>query len=113
VHHFPGGTKQQYEASIGRYIRTRAEIFPTGRSSTPPARLRAAGRSWRFTNPTKAGSGSVTGGGQSAETCHATNTAHGTNAPAITNDTLLRVANQPISYPNTAVNPAASANKVT
>lgn len=107
MHHFPGGTKQQYEASIGRYIRTRAEIF------------HAAGPSeggWtimRFTNPTKAGSGSVTGGGQSAETCHATNTAHGTNPPAITNDTLLRVANQPISYPNTAVNPAASASKVT
>lgn len=41
------------------------------------------------------------------------NIAHGTNVPAITNDTLLRAANQPISYPNTAVKPAATANKLT
>ena len=49
---------------------------------------------------------------RSSDTDHAAKTAHGTNMTAITNAVLLRAANQPISYPNNTVNPAATTSKV-
>ena len=60
VHHFPGGTKENYEASIGPFTRATAAL-PDG-SDLPRRRRRrrAAGRSWPSTSRRRAGSSSAT-----------------------------------------------------
>ena len=60
VHFFPGGTQEQYEASIAAVHPDAAAASPRARSSTRPARRRAAGRSWRSTTPGRAGRRSAT-----------------------------------------------------
>jgi hypothetical protein len=59
VHYFPGGSSDQYEASIAALHRAMGAC-QTVRSSTPPALQRAAGRSRPSTTRRRAGSGSVT-----------------------------------------------------
>ena len=59
VHHFPGGTKEQYEASIARCIPAETPCR-RARSFTRLARRLVAGRSWRSTTPRRIGSGFAT-----------------------------------------------------
>ena len=59
VHHFPGGTKEQYEASIAAVHPSRDRL-PDGQIFTRPARRPAAGRSSRSTSPRRAGRASAT-----------------------------------------------------
>jgi len=59
VHQFPGGTKEQYEASIAAVHRVTA-AFPRGRSSTLRGRRLTAGSSSPFTTRRRVGSASAT-----------------------------------------------------
>ncbi len=59
VHHFLGGTKEQYEATLAAVHPDRASL-PKARPSTRLARRLVAGRSWRSTTPRRVGSGSAT-----------------------------------------------------
>ena len=59
VHFFPGGTKEQYEASIAAVHPTR-DSLPKGQIFHAAGASPVAGRSWRSTTPRRVGSGSVT-----------------------------------------------------
>ena len=59
VHVFPGGTKEQYDASIAA-VHPSDGSLPAVRSSTPRARARRAGRSRPFTTRRRAGRRSAT-----------------------------------------------------
>ena len=59
IHQFPGGPSRATRRLLPPFTLLRASC-PTVRSSTRPARQRAAGRSSRSTSPRRVGSGSVT-----------------------------------------------------
>jgi hypothetical protein len=59
VHHFPGGTKEQYEASFAA-VHPSKDTLPKGQIFHALAPGLVAGRWWQSTNPRKAGSSSAT-----------------------------------------------------
>ena len=59
VHHFPGGTKDNYQASIAA-VHPGPGVLPDGQILHAAGPSAAAGRSWRSTSRSRAGSASAT-----------------------------------------------------